>query len=123
MTNLYPTPRAPDEVFERWRQERLARELARQHAHDLELARQAQGQVTRAIFWSVLLASSTARKTVFWIGAVVLVLGLVLTLDDGSVGVVGMVIGGILMGTAGIAWVGSRLIAGVIHEFSGDTRS
>jgi hypothetical protein len=31
--------------------------------------------VTLALFWGLLLASSTARKVVFWIGAVVLVVG------------------------------------------------
>jgi hypothetical protein len=117
MTNLYPTPRAPDAVFEGWRQERQARELqSAQHAHEAEMAQAARGQVTRAIFWGALIASPTLRKVVAVLGAVILVLSMILLAAGGEVGILGALLGIVLLGAAGIAKLGSMAVSVVARD-------
>jgi hypothetical protein len=66
------------------------------------MARQAQGQVTRAIslFWAALIASPTLRKVMAVVGAVILVPSLILSLAGVEAGVAGVLVGVVLLGTA-----------------------
>jgi lipopolysaccharide export LptBFGC system permease protein LptF len=120
----FPTPRAPDPVFEGWRQERLRREAEqRQRQHDLELQREQRGAVVRTVAFSALCASPRLRRALAWVGAVIVVLGLALALADAGVGAIGVVIGAWLMAVAllaaGVGKVGQIVVEDVRDTFGG----